>query len=166
SGRSAIPSACFSSGTYTLPMTAWLLASLLSGVLPGQQPNVRLPDESSGINGIVRTLISAFDQADILALGEDHESKGGSDLRIALVRHPDFAKKVRTLVVEFASTTEQSTLDRYIRGEKVSRSQLERVWKTTTQGPDAWTSPIYPAFFAAVREVNSKLPANTRIRVF
>jgi hypothetical protein len=29
-----------------------------------------------------------------------------------------------------------------------------------------WDSPIYPDFFAAVRDVNSKLPANARIRVF
>ena len=64
-------------------------------------PNVRLPDESAGIDGIVRTLISAFDQADIVALGEAHGRKLDSDLRIALVRHPDFAKKVRSIVVEF-----------------------------------------------------------------
>jgi hypothetical protein len=38
-----------------------------------------------------------------------------------MVRHPDFATKVRAIAVEFASTTEQSTLDRYIRGENVSR---------------------------------------------
>jgi hypothetical protein len=32
---------------------------------------VRLPDESTGIDGIARTLVSVFDQADIIALGED-----------------------------------------------------------------------------------------------
>src|SRR5215467_10970912 len=80
---------------------------------------VRLPDESTGIDGIARTLISAFDQFDIVALGEAHRRKLDSDLRIAVVRHPDFAKKVRSIVVEFGSTTEQSTLDRYIRGENV-----------------------------------------------
>jgi hypothetical protein len=147
-------------------MNAWLLALLVSASPPGQAPNVRLPDESPGIDGIVRTLVSAFDQADIVALGEDHEGRGDSDLRIALVRHPDFAKKVRSIVVEVGSMTQQSTLDRYIRGESVSRAQLEQIWKTTSQGPDAWTSPVYPAFFAAIRDVNSKLPANARIRVF
>ena len=29
-----------------------------------------------------------------------------------------------------------------------------------------WDSPIYADFFAAVRDVNSKLPANARVRVF
>jgi hypothetical protein len=86
---------------------------------------VRLPDESTGIDGIARTLISVFGQADVVALGEAHQRKLDSDLRIALVRHPDFPKKVRSIVVEFASTTEQPTLDRYIRGESVSTVKLD-----------------------------------------
>ena len=131
------------------------------------QAKLRLPDEVAGLDSIVRTLISAFDHVDIVALGEWHgRIKLDSDLRIALVRHPDFARTVRSIVVEFASTTAQSTLDRYLRGENVSRAQLEQVWKTTTQAPDAWDSPIYSDFFAAVREVNSKLPVEARIRVF
>jgi hypothetical protein len=131
-------------------------------------PNWRLPDESAGIDGIVQTLISVFDQADIVALGEWHgRIRLDSDLRIALVRNPDFAKKVRSIVVEFGSTTEQATLDSYIRGENVSRTQLEQVWKTTTQGNNGFLDqPIYADFFAAVRDVNSKLPADARIRVF
>jgi len=133
----------------------------------GAPPKVRLPDESAGIDEIARTLVSAFDQADIVALGEAHQRKLDSDLRIAVVRSPDFAKKVRSIVVEFGSTTEQSTLDRYIRGENVSRAQLEQVWKTTNQVDNRlWDDPIYADFFAAVRDVNSKLPADARIRVF
>lgn len=127
---------------------------------------VRLPDESAGIDGIAQTLISAFDQVDIVALGEAHQRKLDSDLRIALVRHPDFPKKVRYIVVEFGSTTEQSTLDRYIRGEDVSSAQLQRVWKTTTQAANGvWDHPIYADFLAAVRDVNSRLPVDARIRV-
>ena len=55
--------------------------------------NLGLPDEAAGLDGIVRTLISAFDQADVLALGAEHGQKLDSDVRIALVRHPDFPKK-------------------------------------------------------------------------
>ncbi len=107
--------------------------------------------------------MAAFDQVDVVALGEAHQRKMDSDLRIAVIRNPQFAKKVRFVVVEFASTTEQSTLDRYVRGDNVSRAQLERVWKTTSNG--VWDSPIYAEFFTAVREVNAKLPAGARIRV-
>jgi hypothetical protein len=130
-------------------------------------PTFRLPDESAGLDAIVRTLISAFDQADIVALGEWHGRISlDSDLRIALVRHTGFAKKVRSIVVEFASTTEQPTLDRYIRGENVSRAQLQQVWKTTTQANNGiWDQTIYADFFKAVRDVNSNLPAAARLRV-
>jgi len=128
-------------------------------------PKVRLPDETAGIDGIVGALMSVYDQFDVVALGEMHERRIDSDLRIALVRHPDFARKVRTIVVEFATTTEQTTLDRYIRGENVSRAELKRV---RPRQPGSLTSedPIYLDFFAAVRDVNSKLPADARIRVF
>src|SRR5438046_2328770 len=122
-------------------MRSWLAPLFFAASLLGQPPKVRLPDEAAGLDGIVRTLISAFDEADLVALGEAHERRADSDLRIALVRHRDFAKKVRSIVVEFGSTTEQSTLDHYIRGENVSRAQLEQVWKTTTQAP--WDSPVY-----------------------
>jgi hypothetical protein len=126
---------------------------------------VRLPDESTGIEGIAQVLVSAFDQADIVALGEAHGRRLDSDLRVAMVRHPDFAKKVRSIVVEFGSTSEQSTLDRYIRGESISPAQLAQVWKTTSQAGNGDAS-IYTALFAAVRDVNSRLPADARIRVF
>ena len=143
-----------------------LTAAMTVAPAPAQQPKLRLPDESAGVDAIARTLITAFDQVDIVLLGEVHSQQLDSDLRIALVRNPDFAKNVRYIVVEFASTGEQSTLDRYIRGENVPRAQLEKIWKNTTQSANgAWNSPIYAEFFAAVRDVNSKLPADARIRV-
>ena len=147
-------------------MKPWLASLLVATSLLGQPPKVRLPDEAAGVDGIARTLVSAFDQVDIVALGETHVWRLDTDLRIAVVRHPDFAKKVRSIVVEFGSTTEQSTLDRYIRGENVSRAQLEKVWKTTTQAANrVWDSPVYAELLAAVRDVNSRLPADARIRV-
>ncbi|HET9385596.1 MAG TPA: hypothetical protein VFO67_10640 [Gemmatimonadales bacterium] len=133
---------------------------------PAAPPKVRLPDEAAGIDGVVGALMSVYDQVDVVALGEMHERRIDSDLRIALVRHPDFAKKVRTIVVEFASTTEQATLDRYIGGENVPRAQFERVWKTIQIGGLVSNNPIYTDFLAAVRDVNSRLPADARIRVF
>ena len=132
-------------------------------------PKVRLPDEAVGINGIVGALILAYDQFNIVALGEYHDRRIDSDLRIALVRHPDFAKKVGTIVVEWGSTSEQTALDRYIRGDTVPKAQFEQVWKKLSPGNIGdlvSENSIYTDFFAAVREVNSKLPAAERIRVF
>src|SRR5262249_18016077 len=50
------------------------------------------------------------------------------------------------------------------RGEDVPLAELEQVWKTTTQ-TDSWDSPVYADFYAAVREVNKKLPAGAQVRV-
>ena len=147
-------------------MRSLILICALALPATAQPPDLRLPDESTGIYGIAQALVSAFDQADIIALGETHQWRLDTDLRIAVVRHPRFAKKVRFIVVEFASTTEQPALDRYIRGENVSPAQLAQVWKTTTQAANGvWDKPVYAEFLTAVRDVNSKLPADARIRV-
>jgi hypothetical protein len=123
-----------------------------------------LPNESAGTAEVVRTLLSLYDRVDIVALGESHNRQQDSDLRLALVRDPAFARQVRSIIVEFASTTAQPILDRYIRGDNVPSTTLAQVWKSTSNG--VWDSPIYADFFAAVREVNSKLPPDARIRVF
>jgi len=132
------------------------------------QPRAGLPDEAAGIDGIVRALIATFDQADIVALGEWHGRIGlDSDLRLALVRHPDFAKRVRSVVIECGSVTEQSTLDRYIRGENVPVAQLENVWKATAETTNGFCdAPAYADFLTTVRDVNSRLPAEAHVRVF
>ncbi len=131
------------------------------------RPNVHLPDEAAGIDAIVQALVAAYDLVDIVALGEAHGRRIDSDIRIALVRDPDFAKKVRSIVIECGSVTEQSTLDSYIRGGNVTRVQLERVWRATAETTNGFCdAPMYADFLATVREVNSRLPAEARIRVF
>lgn len=145
-------------------VTAGLAAA---AAIAAQTPPGSLPDESAGLEQVVRTLVSAFERADVLALGEAHASQPDSELRIALVRHPDFAKRVRAIVVEFGSTTAQETLDRYVRGEAVAPAQLAEVWNTTTQPGmrDGRSARFYVEFFDAVRAVNARLPAGMRIRV-
>jgi hypothetical protein len=143
------------------------LLAMTTALAGAQATKVRLPAETAGLDQVVRTLVAAFDHVDVVALGEDHGQQRDSDLRIAIVRHPDFARSVRAIVVEFGSTTEQATLDRYIGGEAVPRAQLEQVWKTTTQAQfDALDSRFFVDFFDAVRQVNAPLPAARRIRVF
>src|SRR5271165_5328990 len=99
-------------------MKAWLVRLvrlvllLFSASLPGQQQSkLLLPDETAGFDSIVQTLVSSFDHVDIVALGDNHWRKVDSDLRIALVRNPEFVKKVRFIVVEFGNTAQQPTLD-------------------------------------------------------
>jgi uncharacterized iron-regulated protein len=146
-----------------------ILATLLACSLPAfaqQRASVTwLPAETNGLDRIVEALISTFDHADVLGLTEAHWDKHDSDLRIALVRHPGFPKKVRFIVVECASTADQMILDQYVRGEDVPRAALQRVWTNTTQRSNVWQSPVYENFLTALREVNAGLPPTGRIRV-
>jgi uncharacterized iron-regulated protein len=128
------------------------------------RPDIKLAAETVGLDAIAGTLLGMFDTVDVIAFGEAHRRKQDSDLRIALVRHPDFPKKVRNIIVEFANSRYQATLDRYIGGEDVPLAELRPVWQDTTQ-VGVWDSPLYAQFFAAVREVNRQLSAAQRLRV-
>jgi uncharacterized iron-regulated protein len=75
------------------------------------RPDVRLPLETAGWENVVTALISVFDHADVLALGEAHGRKEDADLRVRLVRHPQFANRVRSIVVESADVDYGGLLD-------------------------------------------------------
>src|SRR3954469_13093981 len=62
---------------------------------------VQLPDETPGIDNIARTLIATFDQVDVLALADTHQRKIDSELRLRIVRDPEFVRKARFIMVEF-----------------------------------------------------------------
>ena len=127
-------------------------------------PDVRLPAETTGWDNVIANLLSAFDQVDVVALAETQGKKVDSDLRLRLIRDPDFPFRAHFIVVEFGNALYQRTLDRYIFGEDVSLREIQQVWQDTTQvtGND---SPVYAEFYAAVREVNQKLPPARRLRV-
>lgn len=139
-----------------------------AGAAPAQpadiRPSVPLPAETVGWDNVIANLLSAFDSVDVVALGETHESKVDSDLRLRLVRDPDFPFRVRFIVVEFGNSLYQETLDKYVYGDDVPMAAVENVWRNTTRVAGA-DSPVYAEFFAAVREVNRKLPPARRLRV-
>ncbi len=150
-----------------MPLIPLLLACMCGCQSSPQKPspNLQPPQEITGYENVINSLLSTFDHTDILALSDTHWRKADSDLRIALVRNPLFAQKVHVIVVEFATTAYQSLLDRYVAGEDVPLNELQQVWQKTTQTNGVWNSPVYADFFAAVRETNKKLPANQQLRV-
>jgi hypothetical protein len=115
---------------------------------PDSRPDIKLASETVGLDAIADTLLDVFDKVDVVALGEAHRRKQDSDLRIALVRHPDFPKKVRNIIVEFANSRYQPVLDRYIGGENVPLAQLQPVWQDTSLLCEA---PIQCLLFASER---------------
>lgn len=128
------------------------------------RPDVRLPAETAGWDKVVEGLLSAFDRVDVVALADSHWRKVDSDLRLRLIRHPDFPNKARFIVIEFGNSLYQPILDRYLQGEDVPLTEVQQVWRNTTQ-VGSKDSPVYAEFYAAVREVNQKLPPAKRLRV-
>ena len=114
---------------------------------------------------IVKGILTAWDTHDVVCLGEGHGSKNDSDLRIMLVQHPDFVRKVDIVMVECASVHQQDILDRFaLDGEDMSREELAVVWREV-DGAEVWESPIYEAFLRAVRAANLAVPKAQRVRI-
>jgi hypothetical protein len=114
---------------------------------------------------VVENILKAWKTADVVCLGEDHGRQYDSDLRIALVRHPNFPKTVHVIVVESANPIHQDLLDRFIiDGAVMSREELAPIWRDAS-GAEVWESLIYEQFLRAVREVNIGLSRENRVRV-
>ncbi len=102
--------------TATSPQRSAIAQTQASVVEPNEAAKARLQN-------IVKGILAAWDKADVVCLGEDHGGKNDSDLRIALVEHPDFVRKVNVIIVESANAAHQDILDRFIlEGEDHTRT--------------------------------------------
>src|ERR1051325_5101448 len=72
--------------------------------------------EAVGWDQVIAGLLSAFDSADVVGV-QATRGLQGSDLRLRLIRHPDFPNKAQFIVVEWGNSLYQPLLDRYVRGE-------------------------------------------------
>jgi hypothetical protein len=114
----------------------------------------------------VEAILQAFDNHEVVALGEgNHGSLPSHELRMKLIRDPRFHGEIRDIVVEFGNSLHQDVIDRFVRGEDVAPEDLKRVWQDTAQANPVWELPIYEAFYRAVREVNSGLPDDKKLRI-
>lgn len=128
----------------------------------GQTP---VTEAASDLRGIVDGVLAAWEHADVVCLGEGHGDQNDADLRTALIRHPDFARRVAVIVVEFGDVAQQSLLDRLVlAGEPLSRDEVRQIWRTA-RGAEVWESPVYEEFLRAVSDVNRQLPRERRVRV-
>ena len=66
--------------------------------------------------------------------------------------------------VEFGNSLYQPILDRYIAGENVPFTEVQRVWRKIGQ-PASGASGFVEQFFPLVRALNQKLPQERRVPV-
>jgi hypothetical protein len=111
---------------------------VLSAVLRGPTGQ-----SSQRYSQVVEQIVSAWKTADVVCLGEDHDRLYDNELRIAVVRHPDFPRLVRAIVVELANPVHQDLLDRFILdGAALSREDMAPIWRDASN-PEVWESPLY-----------------------
>lgn len=100
-----------------------------------------------------------------MALGEAHWLQQEADLVGQLLQHPDFARTVRTIVVEFGNAYYQPVIDKFVAGEVVTEAELRWVWRHVGGAGQAFESPIYAQFFHTVRAINQSLPSDQQLRI-
>jgi hypothetical protein len=128
--------------------------SLHSGNARDPQPEVAIP-----------AIIAAFDTFRVVAISDVHGTRDVDDFVLALVRDPGFPNAVNDIVVEFANSELQPTLDRYIAGDDVPVADARRLWRDKS-APDYWDLSAFRAqLLQLVRRINQKLPPAKRLRV-
>ncbi|MDE1175302.1 MAG: hypothetical protein PW789_01685 [Edaphobacter sp.] len=123
---------------------------------------------SSAADDVPKPAISAilklFTTYEVVALPAAHGEKDEDDFILSLIRSPRFPDKVNDIVVECGNRRYQSILDRYIAGENVSFTEVQHVWRDTTQAM-CGESGFYEELYPLVRSLNQRLPAGSRLRI-
>jgi hypothetical protein len=112
----------------------------------------------------VPAILEAFDRFEVVGMGEAHGDKDQDDFILSLIRNPAFLEKVNDIAVECGNSLYQPVLDRYIAGEDVPFTEVQKVWRNTTQIMCSW-SGFFEQFFPLMRAINQKLPPRKRLRV-
>jgi hypothetical protein len=112
----------------------------------------------------IPAILAAFDKYEVVGMAEAHGEKDEDDLILSLIRNPEFPAKVNDIAVECGNSLYQSLLDSYIAGENVPFTEVQKVWRDTSQ-PMCGFSGFFEELFPLVRTINLKLPSDKRLRI-
>ena len=112
----------------------------------------------------IPAILAAFDKYEVVGLPQGHGMQDLEDFIFSLIRTPAFSEKVNDIEFECGNSLYQSILDRYIAGEDVPFTEVQRVWRKNGQ-PACGSSGFVEQFFPLVRALNQKLPPGKRLRV-
>src|SRR5258706_5894452 len=140
-----------------------LLVVLTLAMAYGQTQAANKP-EAATAQRAVSAILSAFDKYEVVAMPQGHGMQDLNNFILSLIRNPAFSEKVSDIEVEFGNSLYQPMLDRYIAGENVPFTELQKVWRKMGQ-PASGASGFVEQFFPLVRALNQKLPPERRLRV-
>ena len=144
-------------------ITVLLLVLTLRGAYAQtQQGETKSPDPIA--QPAISAILAAFDKYEVVAMPQDHGMQDLDDFVFSLIRNPTFSEKVNDVVFESGNSLYQPLLDRYIAGEDVPFTEVQKVWRKMGQ-PAAGASAFVEQFYPLVRALNQKLPPQRRLRV-
>jgi hypothetical protein len=140
------------------------LVLILTAAYGQSQQAVKSQDTDPIPQPAVTAILSAFDKYEVVAMAQGHGMQDLNDFILSLIRNPAFSQKVNDIEVEFGNSLYQPMLDRYIAGENVPFTEIQKVWRKTGQ-PATGASAFVEQFFPLVRAINQKLQPERRLRV-
>lgn len=118
------------------------------------------------LNAPAAVIVTAFERARVVAIGENHGHAQFHKLLLTILADPRIVRAVDDIAVEWGNARYQPLIDRFTAGEAVPVDSLRLAWRNTVVSPNTvWDSPVYEAFFVAVRDLNAKLSPDDRYRV-
>ena len=112
-----------------------VIVSLLVAVASILFSQPAFPQEAAGWPAATDAVISAFDRADVIVLGEGHGRKADSDFRVALVRNAKFVDAARVIVLESSQPELSAAVEQVNQGLSPAR-RIEIVLNQTPQDGD------------------------------
>jgi hypothetical protein len=109
-------------------------------------------------------VLRAFENHDVVMIGEIHANKQEYDWYRSLVATPEFADRVDDVVLEAGNSLYQHSVDQYAAGEDIPLEEVQKAWRNTVGliGPP---SPLIEDLYAAVREANIRRRGKHQIRI-
>src|SRR5574341_134891 len=152
-----------------LPMLLTIILVTLSGSSFGAtQTPLPTPGRcfSPATAAAADALAAKFAERQFVFIGSTHGDAKIDEFLMCLVSRPAFMRLVTDIVVEWASSSQQRLLDRYILTlDEVPVADLAPIW-LDTDSPTLWTTlPNVRQFVETLRAVNKTLPAAKRIRL-
>jgi hypothetical protein len=136
------------------------LASFYMMQQPVSAPAASMPPR---VQDATAAMIDAINTHTIVMFGETHANKQEYAWLCSLVRDSAFHARVDDIVIEFGNSLYQKSVDRWIAGEDVPMTQVEKAWRNVV-GAVGPVSPVYAQFYEAVRESN-RMSGSHKIRL-
>lgn len=159
------PSAGAAARRFWCATMLFLLLLVIAPINQAQTQQLTKPAISEPIpQPAMPAILAVFDKYEVVAMPQGHGMQDLDNFIFSLIRNPAFSQKVNDIVFESGNSLYQPILDRYIAGEDVPFTEVQKVWRKMGQ-PAAGASAFVEQFYPLVRALNQKLPPGRRLRL-